>query len=175
MIGIGTIISNLSEMRRASRYRKMGAYVLLAMDDDSFYDAMECLCTDAVEYDIEGENISQEQRNVYTLICFEREVNNGGLCQFFTNSSSICAPYVSGALTAVGAYDIRDAYEDFVQKNNIDVNDLSQFEIESVEEFSQNYEKFDFDAFDDRFYEEDRFTDRLLDYARRNIEKMMAE
>ena len=175
MIGIGRIISNLSEMRRASKYRKLGAGALLAMEDDSFYDAIECMCTDAVEYDIDGETVSEEQRNVYTLICLEREVNNGGLCQFFTNSSSNCAPYVSGALEAVGAGDIREAYDDFVSKNNIDVHDLSQFEIESIEEFEQNYEKYDFDAFDDKFYEEDRFTDCLLDYARRNIEKMMAE
>lgn len=175
MLGIGRIIGNLSEMRRASKYRKLGADNILAMDDDSFYDAIECMCTDAVEYDIDGEQVSKEQRNVYTLICFEREVNNGGLCQFFTNSSSICAPYVSGALAAVGADDIRYAYDDFVSKNNIDIHDLSQFEVDSIEEFSQNYERFDFDEFDDRFYDEDGFTDRLIDYARRNIEQMLKE
>ena len=54
MLGIGRIIGNLSEMRRASKYRKLGAGALLAMEDDSFYDAIECMCTDAVEYDIDG-------------------------------------------------------------------------------------------------------------------------
>jgi len=37
-----------------------------------------------------------------------REVNNGGLCQFFVNSSSECVPFISKALEAVGALDIKN-------------------------------------------------------------------
>ena len=103
---ISTIFSNIKNMKKAKQYRTMGKEGVLALNDDDFYEAVECLCEDAV-YDIQAPTLLEEQILVYSLNSFMREVNNGGLCQFFVNSSSECAPFISKALEAIGALDIK--------------------------------------------------------------------
>ena len=77
-----TIFSNVKNMKKAKQYRNMGKEGLLALNDDDFYDAVDCLCEDAV-YDIQAPTVLEEQIFVYSVNYFLREVNNGGLCQFF--------------------------------------------------------------------------------------------
>ena len=172
-MGLGTIISNLYEMKKAAKYRKMGASELLNLEDEEFYEATDCLTCDTVEYDINNPDVQPEQRWVYSLIAFEREVNNGGLCQFFVNSSSICAPFVSKALEQIGALDVKAAYDDFLNENKIDVNDLSLFQIEKVEDYEDVEAGFDFDKFDDMFYADEDFHEKLLTYARNKISLLL--
>ena len=173
-MGFGNILGNIIEMRKAAKYRKMGANELLRLDEEDFYDAVDCLTSDAVEYDINNPDINPEQRWVYSLISFEREVNNGGLCQFFVNSSGACAPFISEALEQVGALHIKDVYESFLTDNNIDPGDLSFFQLESIDDYSDREEAFDFDQFDDFFYENgEDFHDRMIAYARDHIDALL--
>lgn len=79
---LGTIIYNIKYMKKAKALRTKGKSYLLALDDDEFYEAIECICEDAV-YDLKATSVTEEQKFVYSLINFESEVNNGGLCQFF--------------------------------------------------------------------------------------------
>ena len=146
---------------------------LLALDDGDFYDAVECITEDAV-YDLEEQkNLPRELILAYTLIKLETEVNNGGLCQFFVNSSRQCAPYVSEALETIGAMGIRELFDRFVKDNGIDVNELSSFKISRIEEFEEQTQRYDFDAFDDKFYEEFELHSQIIDYARRNIDQIV--
>jgi prepilin signal peptidase PulO-like enzyme (type II secretory pathway) len=57
-------------------------------------------------YDITAADLTKEQILAYSLYMFEMEVNNGGLCQFFVNSSRECAPFISEALEAIGATEL---------------------------------------------------------------------
>lgn len=91
-----TILYNIKNMKKAKKIREMGKENLLALEDEDFYEAMICLCDDAV-YDIKAAGLTKEQILAYSLYMFEMEVNNGGLCQFFVNSSSDCAPFISEA------------------------------------------------------------------------------
>ena len=50
-------------------------------------------------------------RTYFICDSFLREVNNGGLLQFFTNSSGILSPSVSQALTTIGAEKTKVIYE----------------------------------------------------------------
>lgn len=167
-----TIFSNVKNMKKAKQYRNMGRDGLLALNDDDFYEAVECMCEDAV-YDIQAPTLLEEQIVVYSLNSFEREVNNGGLCQFFVNSSSECAPFISKALEAIGALDLKNLFDNFVKENNIDVNDLSSFKIDSIDEFEEQTKRYDFDSFDDRFYDDENFCQQIIDYARKHIEQIM--
>ena len=103
----------------------------------------------------------------------EAEVNNGGLCQFFVNSSSECAPYTSKALEVVGAISIKDLFDDFITTNNIDVNDLSSFKISSVDDFEEQTQRYDFDSFDEKFYEETSLHQQIIEYSRKNIDELL--
>lgn len=169
---LSTIINNIRNIKKARKFRAMNKSDLLALSDEDFYDVIVCVCEDAV-YDILDININEEQKFVYSLINFEAEVNNGGLCQFFVNSSSECAPYISKALDAIGATELKSLFDKFIKDNNIDVNDLSSFKISSVDEFEAQTERFDFDSFDDKFYEDDKFHNLIISYARKNIEQIM--
>ena len=174
-MSLGQILNNIREMRKAAKYRAMEANKLLQLEDEDFYDAIDCLTIDAVEYDINNPQINPEQRWVYSLISFEREVNNGGLCQFFVNSSSMCAPFISESLSQIGAINVKEAYDSFLAENNIDVNDLTFFTLDTIEEYESKENAFDFDTFDDQFYRIDDFHDHLISYARANIDALLQE
>ena len=169
---ISNVLYNLKNMKRAKQLRTMGKDALLALDDEAFFEAVQCLCEDAV-YDIDREDLTKEQIYVYTLWQFDMEVNNGGLCQFFVNSSGDCAPFVSEALGALGAVELQKRYDQFIEENHINVSDLSSFKIDTVEAYVEQTERFDFDSFDNAFYEEEEFYQQLIDYARANIEKLL--
>ena len=170
---IGTILHNLKNMKRAKAIRRMPRAELMAMDDNDFYEAMEIVCEDAV-YDLkEQQDLLGALIFAYTLIKLEAEVNNGGLCQFFVNSSRDCAPYVSEALAAVGAMETKSHFDRFVAENGIDVQELSSFRISRLEEFEAQTKRFDFDAFDDRFYEDNTLHQRIVDYLRSNVEQIL--
>lgn len=171
---LGTVIYNIKNMKRAKNLRAKGKTYLLDLDDDEFFDAIECICEDAV-YDINDLNLTNEQRIVYSLNNFEAEVNNGGLCQFFVNSSSECAPYISNALEAVGATELKTLFDDFINKNNIDVNDLSSFKISDINEYEAQTKRFDFDAFDDKFYENENLHQQIIDYSKKHIEQLIID
>lgn len=169
---LGTLLFNSRNMKRAKNLRKSGKESLLTLSDDEFYDAVQCLCEDAV-FDIKSSLVGEEQKIIYTLINLLAEVNNGGLCQFFVNSSGECAPYVSKALETVGAYEIKALYDSFITDNSIDVNDLSSFKISKVSEYEAQTQRYDFDSFDKSFYEKENLQQSIIDYSRKNIEAIM--
>ncbi len=171
---ISTILNNIRNMKKAKKIREMGKENLLALEDEDFYEAMCCLCDDEV-YDIKASGLTKEQILAYSIYMFEMEVNNGGLCQFFVNSSSECAPFVSEALGAIGATELKDLFEQFVKDNGIDVTDLSSFKITDVEEYEVQTERFDFDKFDNSFYDNENFHQQAINYFRCNIEQLLKD
>ena len=169
---ISVILHNIKNMKKAKKLREMGKDALLALKDEDFYEAICCLCDDAV-YDINAVGLAKEQILAYSLYMFEMEINNGGLCQFFVNSSRECAPFIGEALEAIGAIELKSLFEQFVKDNDIDVIDLSSFEITDVEEYEAQTQRFDFDKFDDRFYDDENFHQQVIDYFRVNCDKII--
>ena len=166
---LGAILSNMKNMKKAKKIRAMSKDELLSLSDEDFFDAIECVCEDAV-FDINAPGINEEQKLVYSLNRFEAEVNNGGLCQFFVNSSSECTPYISKALELIGADEIKTAFDKFIFDNNINVNDLSSFKISEIDEYEAQTQRYDFDSFDNNFYKDENFHKKIVDYSRKNIE-----
>lgn len=169
---LGVLIDNFKNMKRAKKYRAMGKVALLALDDESFYDAMQCVCEDNV-YDFKNQELPIEQRLFYSLLRFVAEVNNGGLCQFFVNSSRECAPYISKSLEAVGAAELKAAFDSFIIENGIDINDLSSFAISSIDEYESRTVMYNFDSFDDKFYDNDCLYEKMILFARENIDDLL--
>ncbi len=169
---LGVIFDAFRKMKMAKKYKKMGKEALLSLEEEDFYDAVACISEDA-SYDLQDPRVREEHKILYTLTKFEMEVNNGGLCQFFVNSSRECAPYVGKALAAIGADGLKALYEGFIAENKIDVRDLSSFDIASVEEYEAQTERYDFDAFDDRFYEDELLHQQILDYAKAHIDGLI--
>ena len=169
---IGIILGNIKNMRQAKKLRALGRDGLLALDDEALYDAAACMSRDGV-IEIDDPKLPEQLVNIYALTQFEAEVNNGGLCQFFVNSSGECAPYVGRALTAVGADGLKALYERFLRENGIDPKDLSSFKLRSVVEYEDQVARFDYDSFDDAFYADCSIHTQIIAYIRDNVEVLL--
>lgn len=169
---IGIILGNIKNMRQAKKLRALGRDGLLALDDEVLYDAAVCMSRDGV-IEIDDPKLPEQLVNIYALTQFESEVNNGGLCQFFVNSSGECAPYVSRALAAAGADGLKTLYERFLRENGIDPKDLSSFKLRSVAEYEDQVARFDYDSFDDAFYADRSIHTQIIAYIRDNVEVLL--
>ena len=115
------------------------------------------------------DSLNQSQKVFYSLNWLESEVNNGGLCQFFVNSSRMVAPLVSGYMEIVGAAEHKKLYDEFVEKNKIDLTDLSYFDIDEVDEFEEKTQAYPFDEYDDAFCNMEPIETYLKKYIREHI------
>jgi len=114
-------------------------------------------------------SLNASQKIFYSINWLETEVNNGGLCQFFVNSSRIVAPLVSGYMEIIGALDHKKLYDDFVEKNGIDVTDLSFFDMDDASEFEEKNESYPFDEFDSAFFELEPLETYLTLFAKAHL------
>jgi len=157
------------------KYLKMDTDALSQLSDDELFNAVWTRTENVVlskEDLLEGfHSLNEEQRIFYAVNYLEAEVNNGGLCQFFVNSSRLVAPVVSEYMGMVGATEHKKLYDTFIEKYQININDLSSFDSDTVEAFQSQYERYPFDEYDDKFYELEPLQSYLVSYVRKNIEK----
>lgn len=142
------------------------------MDDDTLFDAAIekiDILVEINEEDAQNAPLTLQQRYVYALNLLELEVNNGGLCQFFVNSSRAEAPYVSDGLAAIGAKEHKELFDGFISKYRIDVKDLSSFAVRRVRDFEKQAKRYPFDEYDDKFYTLPSLREPLTAYIRANL------
>lgn len=159
--------------KRRRRYLRMSQEELKALPDDALFDALtartEAKVVKAGGF-IDGvDSLTDAEKVFYVASYYEMEVNNGGLCQFFVNSSRMLAPMLLDCLGEIGADEHAKLFGTFVADNGIDVNELPSFAVDSYEEYEKRCESYPFDDFDDKFYELDAITDLLTSYAREHI------
>ena len=146
---------------------------LKKLPDDKLFEAVYFQNLDLIESfadeDIALSQISPARRTVYILSMFDMEIQNGGLCQFFVNSSRSLAPYVGECLKMVGAEEHRKLFAEFVTSNQIDLNNLDSFRISDVEEYAAQIKRYDFDAFENPYCELTPLQDFLVAYIKANI------
>lgn len=121
---------------------------------------------------INDDDISQLDENekvFYVLYYFNVEWQNGGLCQFFVNSSRIYAPLISEYLEIVGALEHKKLYDNFIEKNNIDVYNLSFFIHDDISEYKDKHDAYPFNEFDNEFYKLDQLDDYLEAYMNEKL------
>ena len=157
------------------KYIKMSIPELSQLTDDELFTAVWTRTENIVsskEDILEGFNsLNEEQRIFYAVYYLEMEVNNGGLCQFFVNSSRMVAPVVSEYMGIIGATEHKKLYNAFIEKHQINTNDLSSFDSDTIEVFQSQYERYPFDEYDDAFYELEPLQNHLVSYVKKHIEK----
>ena len=165
---IGIILGNIKNMRQAKKLRALGRDGLLALDDDALYDAAACMSRDGV-MEIDDPGLPEQLVNIYALTQFEAEVNNGGLCQFFVNSSRVVAPYVSDYMALIGASEHKALFDGFISQHRIDLNDLSSFIIHRHRDYEAQTKRYPFDEYDDAFYALPSLEEPLTAYIKANL------
>lgn len=122
------------------------------------------------------ENYTKQQLVVICVGIYDAEINNGGLCQFFSNSSRAFAPIISESLEQINAKKHKLQFDNFIKENNIDIKDLDRFKTDNVNEFIEHYNDYPFIEFDREYYnleEEENIYDLLIKYAKENYDKII--
>ena len=174
----GFIKSVRNEMKKLDTYKKMTVEELKELSDDDLRSALsERLIAEEDRNAWEVRECLSEfkgAKKVYYIVnYFDMEVQNGGLCQFFVNSSRDVAPYVVESLNEIGAINYKILLSNFVEEHNINLSDLDSFMIEEVEEFEAQTKRYPFDDFDDKYYElyeKEPLEDLLISYAKKHLE-----
>lgn len=143
---------------------------MTALSDDELFEAVLARTEHKVESFDEWEDgvnaLNSSQKVFYSVNWLEMEVNNGGLCQFFVNSSRMVAPYISEYMSVIGADDHKKLFDTFIADNKIDLLNLISFEINDVDEFEGQYQRYPFDEYDNAFYDMKPLETYLKKYAR---------
>lgn len=159
--------------KKTHSYLSLPSQELAQLTDSELIDVLDA----QLYFDVNWESIdslNQEQLTVTTILQFDREIQNGGICQFFVNSSRSFSPFVSSSLERIGATDIQNIFDTFISTNNIDISNaavLDSFEIFDLKDFETQYKRYPFDDFDNAFmtlYEKENLENLLLDYVRKN-------
>ena len=116
------------------------------------------------------DSLNPSQKIFYSLNWLEVEVNNGGLCQFFVNSSRMVAPFISEYMAIVGAFEHKELFDKFILSSGINFSDLSFFDIDDLGEFEEKYEAYPFDDYDNEFYDMEPLETYLTKFAKEHLE-----
>ncbi len=148
---------------------------LKKLSDEQLYETVYLQTIDLVETFSDEETafskISVEQKTFYILSIYDMEIQNGGLCQFFVNSSRSLAPYIQENLSIIGATGHNELFTDFIQSNNIDINNLDSFIISDIDEYEAQTKLYDFETFDNKYIELPTLQSYMTNYIKANIEK----
>ena len=170
---VGGIAALLLNSRSMLQKKNLHGEKLLKLSDDQLFEAVYFYNLDLVEsFPDEATALSQispKRRIVFILSIFDMELQNGGLCQFFVNSSRSLAPYIDECLQAVGAEEHRKLFTKFVADNQIDLNHLDSFRISSVEEYATQTERYDFNSFENPYFELTPLQNFIVDYIKVQI------
>lgn len=120
-------------------------------------------CEDKETY----KNMKKTHRNIYIIIWFETEMENGGLGEYLFNPSNITMDYLQEALRDIEAFDLSKEYKKFIEENNI-VNSINKIKKRNVQEYSQFMSQFDFSYFNN-LYKITNLRKLMADYIRKNI------
>ena len=166
-----------NEFAEANDILKMSGERLLELDDMALRELIE----KRIEAEVRRRSndwiyahLNKSKCVFYTIDYYEMEVNNGGLCQYFVNSSRETAPYLIGSLEEIGAIKNIKLLQKFLQDNDISLIDLDTFICYHVDEFEEKEKMYPFEDFDDAFYdlyETESLSELLLQYVRKNIEE----
>lgn len=69
----------------------------------------------------------------------------------------------------IGATDHQKLYDGFLSENNIDPNDLSSFDISTVEDYVNQYQRYPFDEYDNAFGNLEPLETYLVAFIREHI------
>ena len=116
------------------------------------------------------DGLNESQKVVYTAAALEMEVLNGGTVQFLSNERLGAASFVCEALEKIGATEHLALMQQVLAENEVDLNDLSDFDTEDIMAFSKLYDQYDFDAFDSVYESLPSMPELIRNYIQAHIE-----
>lgn len=169
---VKVIIKNIKNFRKTSVSK-------LSSEQLEYNDILDYITDLCINFDYSNrEKYTNQQLVVISTMEYYNELMNGGICQFFANSSRIFAPILSVSLEEINAKEHKSHFDNFIKQNKIDINNLNSFESEEVDEFIDQYDRYPFEDFDGKFYNIDRtekLCDLIIEYARNNFDEIFLD
>ena len=95
---------------------------------------------------------TEREQCCYSLMLLEQEIENGGVLQFFTNSSRRTAQNVGRAFQLIQCPEMYQGWEQLIRTNHIDPTNLSPFFCDTIQDYMQLAKAYDFSSFEELFY-----------------------
>lgn len=152
-------IEQLAQLTNRELLQALSARILV---EEAHMETKECLRT-----------FKGAKRVFYIVNYFDMEIQNGGLCQFFVNSSREVAPYVLECLEVIGANEYKMLLHEFTTKNRISLVDLKSFNTDDIADYEAQTKRYPFDDFDDAYSalnEKKPLEVLLLKYSKKNLQ-----
>jgi len=135
---IGKTMNSIAEKQRPhlewlSGYSGQTTEELISLEGKYRTDSLVLAFEEAIdqkEFEYGKNHLSPSERIVQAVEALEREVNNGGYSQFFTNSSQEFAPVIVESLRSIGCTQVASITE--MAARALDVPDLTPSSIESA-------------------------------------------
>ncbi len=118
------------------------------------------------------EQLNDTQRTVYAVYSYEAEVTNGGIMQFFTNSSRAVIPYVSKGLQEIGAAEHKKIFDILISRYEIDTEALATAEGDELDELLEEYGRYPLENFDASYLTIEPMQENIEEYVKANIHQL---
>ena len=146
-------------------------------DEELFWAVIEPIWPDAEVKD-ELTRIAEGtagQRAIYATTLFAREVDNGGLAQFFGNSSGMYAKYVEEGLRLLEARELLDAFLEALAIFPGGEVPINREVRRKLMDDSMSGNRQIFDRLDQRLYQDSGVEEQLYPYFKRYIDAHQTE
>lgn len=165
----------MKELKWLDEYSGQTTAELIAMEKDHKAESLVIACGQALEQraeDVGYDDLTDEERVVLAVVAIEREVNNGGFIQLFSNSSKELAPLFVDALSRIGCVEAarltQQAIDVLGLEGDISVDDIDEEMGEENEERDQQLSECD-----ERYYEvAGDLSDSLFAFIKKNARKI---
>jgi hypothetical protein len=160
--------------------KSLSVHEIVKLESDFRIDSLVCAIEGLILLkDDSDADINEEELIVLAVEAMEREVNNGGYAQFFSNSSWRFTPYLVNSLNRIGSTQAKQLAEQAISAlgvgeltNETDVTEYHDRIQEAVENDDVS-EKLD--EIDSRYYEmEEDVAGLVFGFVKKNIEKFDA-
>ena len=159
---------------RVEEYKAMSVEEFKALPDDEIYAAALARTEEIVKlYDtpMEGfEALEYERQIFYVTAHYDAEMASGGMLKFLSGAGQSFATYMLPCFEELHCEDHADLFESFVIHNNIDVNELADFEISNMQEYRYVSTKYPFGAYNEAYGKLSLLKPILTDYIRQNMD-----
>ena len=127
----------------------------------------------------ELEAFNQVQKAYWVANAYEQRNYRGGILEYFFSKYRYTAQYLSVALNLIGAVDHLRLFQDFIERNGIDLRDISEFELkglkrkEKVRRLEELRRKYGAEDFDNEYRTLEPIENYLIAYVRKNTDTIL--
>lgn len=176
VIGLGTALLYLLHyfFFDSAKRPELDQKELVELMDDELCEAVFFRIYDKMDDDSENlDLVSEPEKKVYTVLEYMYEIDNGGICQYLTNTMGQRNSLLIQYLEELGAKKNAKLFQELIDNNKIDYQMLDK--IDSEEGYAKADKEYSFDKYDEEYgsiQEEEDILAICAEYIRKHINEV---